>query len=97
MSRRRWLPLLAAAIVASGTAGLPVVAAGQAASTTGTAQSARGAAEPAELKIANRSVFTMRASVFGSVPAERAEASADRIRELTRKGGPLQVTTRAMP
>jgi small-conductance mechanosensitive channel len=52
--------------------------------------------EPAELKIANRSVVTMRASVFGAVPAERAEASADRIHDLTRKGGPLQVTTRAL-
>jgi hypothetical protein len=74
-----------------------VLAAGQAVSATGTAPLMQEAAEPAELKIANRRIFTMRTSVFGSAPTERAEASTDRIHELARKGGPLQVTTRALP
>jgi small-conductance mechanosensitive channel len=77
-------------------AGLPVLAAEQAVSVTGKAQPTLDAAEPAEIRIANRSVVTLRATVFGSVPTERADASTDRIQELTRRGGPLQVSTRVL-
>ena len=97
MSRRKWLTLLAASILAFGTTGLPRPAEGQVVSAPGTTRSTQEVAEPAELRIANRRIFTMRASVFGSAPTERAEASTDRIHELTRKGGPLQVTTRVLP
>ena len=34
---------------------------------------------PAELRVANRVVSTMRADVFGATPAERAEAARERI------------------
>ena len=51
----------------------------------------------AVLKVANRPVSIMRTEVLGASPAERADAAADRIDEIVRHGGPLQVTTRPSP
>ncbi|MFO1406819.1 MAG: mechanosensitive ion channel [Steroidobacteraceae bacterium] len=52
---------------------------------------------PAELKVANRVVSVMRADVFGATPAERAEAARERLGVIIEKGGPLQVSTQAVP
>ena len=52
---------------------------------------------PAELKVANRVVATMRADVFGASPAERAEAARERIDSIVEQGGPLAVSTQAVP
>ncbi len=75
------------------------------AGATATAQAAAGEAqaEPtsdhatstsAILRVANRQVSAMRVEVVGASPAERADAAADRIQEIVRRGGPLEVTTR---
>lgn len=53
--------------------------------------------QPADLMIANRRIYTMRAEVFGSSPGERAEVAEERIHELAAKGGALAVSTRPLP
>ena len=69
--------------------------AGVAGTPPGAGEASASAAAPAAiLKVANRQVSIMRAEVLGAPPAERAEAAADRIDEIVRRGGPLQVTTR---
>ena len=52
---------------------------------------------PAELKVANRVVSTMRADVFGVTPAERAEAARERIDSIIEQGGPLSVSAQPVP
>ena len=52
---------------------------------------------PAELRVANRVVSTMRADVFGATPAERAEAARERIGTIVEQGGPLEVSTQPVP
>jgi small-conductance mechanosensitive channel len=52
--------------------------------------------EPAELVIANRRIVALRTEIFGSSPQERVEASAERIHEIARQGGRLEVTTKAL-
>jgi small-conductance mechanosensitive channel len=53
--------------------------------------------EPIELVIANRPITTLRAPAFGASPAERAEAIEAGVDALLARGGPLVVTTRAIP
>jgi small-conductance mechanosensitive channel len=53
-------------------------------------------AEPTELKIANRSIVTLRAGILGATPTDRAKAIAARIDSIVARGGPLEVTTRAI-
>jgi small-conductance mechanosensitive channel len=53
--------------------------------------------EPMELLIANRPITTLRAQAFGASPAERVEAIEAGIVALRARGGPLVVTTRAIP
>src|SRR5512137_3024284 len=92
LSRRKCLSVMGTALLAVLACGLPELAKAQASAPAATPVVQQAAASgPAELKIANRRIFTMRANVFGSAAAERAEASADRIHELVRRGGPLQV------
>ncbi len=50
---------------------------------------------PATLKVANRPITIMRTEALGASPDERADAAGYRLAEITRHGGPLQVTTRA--
>jgi small-conductance mechanosensitive channel len=47
--------------------------------------------------LANRHVFSMRAGAYGASPQDRAEVCLDRIQQIVRNGGPLQVTTRSLP
>ena len=56
-----------------------------------------GASEPAELTIANRGILTLRGSVYGATPAERTRVIADAVGFLVVRGGPLEVTTVAVP
>jgi small-conductance mechanosensitive channel len=51
---------------------------------------------PAEFSVANRHIFTMRASVLGATPAGRATAAGHAVEVAERAGGPLQVTTVAV-
>ena len=53
--------------------------------------------EPAELKLANRHILTMRSPGVAASPAVRARAVQENLASLARRGGPLEVTTRAMP
>lgn len=53
-------------------------------------------ARPAELKVANRSIVTLRAGFFGASPADRVEAIEERIEMLVARGGPMEVSTRAI-
>jgi small-conductance mechanosensitive channel len=50
----------------------------------------------AELLIANRPIFTMRAQNYGVSPDERAELVRKTVRVLVDMGGPLKVTTRPL-
>jgi small-conductance mechanosensitive channel len=52
---------------------------------------------PADLYIANRRIVTLRAGLLGSPPAERAEATVQRVHSLIDMGGPLAVTIRVVP
>ena len=81
------------AVVAAG-ADPATAAVAPAASTTAAAGIV--VAEPTELKIANRSIVTLRAGIFGATPTDRAEAIEDRIDSIVARGGPLEVTTRAI-
>jgi small-conductance mechanosensitive channel len=49
--------------------------------------------EAAELTIANRHIFTLRADAFGVPPAERARIISDEVPFLVDRGGPLEVRT----
>jgi small-conductance mechanosensitive channel len=51
-------------------------------------------ARPAELKVANREIVTLRAGFFGASPADRVEAIGERIEMLIARGGPMEVSTR---
>jgi small-conductance mechanosensitive channel len=53
--------------------------------------------EPAELRIANRTIVTLRAPAFGVSPAERVEAIGAALDALLARGGPMVVTTRPIP
>ena len=53
--------------------------------------------EPVELKIANRTIQTLRASAFGRPPQARAEAIEALVSTLVERGGPLEVTTLDSP
>ncbi len=52
------------------------------------------AAPPAELKIANRGIVTLRAGLLGVSPADRVATIKDRIDLLIARGGPMRVGTR---
>jgi small-conductance mechanosensitive channel len=93
---RRLLSSAGAVILAVSVACLPALADVQAEPAV-EAVAQRSGGEPALLKIANRQIILMRASVSGTEPPERVEASTDRIHQLVDKGGPLRVTTRAVP
>jgi len=53
--------------------------------------------EPAELTLANRHIFTMRSAGLAASPAVRALTVQENIESIVRRGGPLEVTTRALP
>jgi small-conductance mechanosensitive channel len=53
--------------------------------------------EPVELKIANRTIQTLRASAFGRPPQARAEAIEALVSTLVARDGPLEVTTLDSP
>jgi small-conductance mechanosensitive channel len=97
---RKWL---AVALLAAALAGaLPTPALAQAAPEAQSAASeeeppADAAVVPADLTIANRVIFTMRAGAADVTPAERARRVADGIRTVVSYGGPLRITTRALP
>jgi small-conductance mechanosensitive channel len=50
--------------------------------------------QPAELKVANRSIVTLRTGFFGATPADRVAGIEERIRLLIGRGGPLKISTR---
>jgi small-conductance mechanosensitive channel len=80
-------------------AGAPPAAAqtdGPAAARTAAAAAVEERAPPADLLVANRRIFTMRAEVFSGTPVERARTARDAIEIVVAGGGPLQVTTRAL-
>ncbi len=52
---------------------------------------------PAELTLANRHIFTMRSAGVASSPAIRARTVQENLVSLVQRGGPLEVTTRALP
>ena len=59
---------------------------------------ARGVAdEPAELTVANRRIYTLRADVAGATPAMRVVVIKDTLAGILARGGPLAVTTRELP
>ena len=62
-----------------------------------TALATAPAGDAAELVIANRPIFTLRASVMGATPAERAAVIKDGLEAMRKHGGPLLVTTREQP
>ncbi|MEY2918883.1 MAG: hypothetical protein RL261_188 [Pseudomonadota bacterium] len=53
--------------------------------------------EPAAIVVANRPITTLRANAFGASPAERVEAITDGLEVLLQHGGPLVVSSRAIP
>ena len=53
--------------------------------------------EPADLVIANRTVVTLRAPVFGATPSERVQSVEERVSAVVADGGPLKVGTRVIP
>jgi small-conductance mechanosensitive channel len=52
---------------------------------------------PAELKLANRHIFTMRSAGVAASPAIRARTVEENLISIVRRGGPLEVTTQALP
>jgi small-conductance mechanosensitive channel len=53
--------------------------------------------EPAELTLANRHIFTMRSAGLAASPAIRARTVQENLVFVVKRGGPLEVTTRALP
>ena len=53
--------------------------------------------EPAELTLANRHIFTMRSAGLAASPAVRARTVQENLKSLVQRGGPLEVTTQALP
>jgi small-conductance mechanosensitive channel len=53
--------------------------------------------EPAELTLANRHIFTMRSAGLAASPAVRARTVQENLVFVVQRGGPLEVTTRALP
>ena len=53
--------------------------------------------EPAELTLANRHIFTMRSAGLAASPAVRARTVQENLESLVQRGGPLEVTTQALP
>jgi len=97
LSRGRRSSIVGMVLLAAWASSTPGLAIAQGAGPAATPVAQQAAVSgPAELKIANRRIYTMRATVFGSAASERADASADRIHELVRRGGPLLVSTRTM-
>jgi small-conductance mechanosensitive channel len=96
---RRSVFAMAAALILCVLAGQAQAVAGTAApSNTSTAPGAPVVAgEPADLEVANRRIATMRVDVLGMTPAERADSAGYRLREVIKRGGPLQVTTVQSP
>jgi small-conductance mechanosensitive channel len=76
------------------TGGAPSAATSAAPTAAGQQPDAKS---PAELKVANRLIVTMRVDSLGMTPAERAEAVGNRLRDIVKRGGPLKVTTGASP
>jgi small-conductance mechanosensitive channel len=60
------------------------------------AGAAEAATTPFDLMIANRLILTLRAGVLGVSAAERARSVAERADVLVERGGPLEVSTRAI-
>jgi small-conductance mechanosensitive channel len=92
------IALLASAVV---PAVLAQGDAGQAAMPTAVPDAAASApaevrSPPAELKIANRRIVTLRTDLLGASPADRVVAAQERIAVVIDEGGPLEVSTRAI-
>jgi len=89
---RRWLSLLAGLLVgAASSAPLPVLGSDSVLVAGNTDE------PPADLYIANRRIATLRTGILGAPPAERVEATEQRVRSLVDNGGPLVVTIRPVP
>ena len=58
---------------------------------------ANDAGAPAQFKVANRRIATMRVDVLGMSPEERAAAAGFRLGQILKTGGPLEVTTSGSP
>jgi small-conductance mechanosensitive channel len=56
-----------------------------------------GAPEPAELRIANRPIVTLRAESYGRPPGDRVTSIQSTVPSLVARGGPLAVTTVGTP
>jgi small-conductance mechanosensitive channel len=102
LNRGPWLRgigvgLLLAISAASQSAVAPSTVVGQAQQTAG-AKLTESAPEPADLIIANRHIFTMRAEGLGTAPpSARARTVSESIGLMVEQGGPLQVTTQELP
>jgi small-conductance mechanosensitive channel len=89
---RRLLSLLAGLLLAVASSG-PLPALG----SDGVAVAGNADEPPADLRIANRRIVTIRTGILGAPPAERVEATEQRVHSLVDAGGPLVVTIRPIP
>jgi small-conductance mechanosensitive channel len=94
-----WLPFLAtvALLWVVAATGLVAQAAEQVEVQAQEGVSSVVAAAPADLRVVNRPITTLRATVFGASPAERVETIAHGLDAALERGGPLVVSTRAIP
>ena len=94
----RWMPLLfLLALPAARAVDVAAPGAGSTAPQSGGPMITVGDFEPAVLEVANREIVTLRADVFGATPAERVESVVERVGSVVAGGGPLKVSTRAIP
>jgi small-conductance mechanosensitive channel len=97
MLRRVRAGLVLVAFATSLAAVTPALAAEQSPAAAA-APATDSAPEPADLVIANRRIFTMRAEGFGTAPpSARARTVSENIGLMVEQGGPLQVTTQELP
>jgi small-conductance mechanosensitive channel len=96
--KRQWFGGLTRTMICV-LSGLLVVGSAAASSKTtpGPATTLRPDVPPAELKIANRYICTLRGVSFGASPAERARIIQSGVAVLLERGRPLEVTTEQFP
>jgi small-conductance mechanosensitive channel len=93
-SSAQWRVIAAGLVLALA---LSLGSAGAARAQDGATEPGKGSTAPADLVVANRTVITLRAPVFGASPAERVATIEDGIDVLLAHGGPLVVSTRPIP
>jgi small-conductance mechanosensitive channel len=96
-SPRPWPAFAAAALLSLVAATAQAADQAQASAPAQEALASALVTAPADLVVFNRPITTLRANVFGATPAERVETISRGLDAVLERGGPLVVSTQAIP